>query len=146
MEDNETKIINHKITDLLSRREYAFNELLDKLVRLDFDRDLCLQQLSKFSEKDIQSDQRYCEMYVRSAFNKGKGPNLIRHFLSTHHIDEPLIDAQLNDDTYDWFELADIVRVKKYGEERPQDFREKQKQMRFLQYRGFTHEQIAHCF
>jgi len=34
------------------------------------------------------------------------------------------------------------VRQRKYGDRRPDDYRERARQSRFLQYRGFTGEQI----
>jgi regulatory protein len=34
------------------------------------------------------------------------------------------------------------VRVRKFGEGHPIEFKEKARQMRFLEYRGFTGEQI----
>jgi len=38
------------------------------------------------------------------------------------------------------------VREKKFGPEQPRDFRERNRQMRFLQQRGFTSEQIYAVF
>ena len=42
----------------------------------------------------------------------------------------------------DWFELAGEQRRKKFGAEAPADFKEKARQMRFLQYRGFEQDHI----
>jgi len=38
--------------------------------------------------------------------------------------------------------LATEVRLKKFGTAEPRDFKEKARQMRFLQYRGFEQEHI----
>ena len=46
----------------------------------------------------------------------------------------------------DWFALAVTVRCKRFGEAVPADFKERAKQQRFLQYRGFSHEQITESF
>ena len=46
----------------------------------------------------------------------------------------------------DWFALAIAARHKRFGEQRPDDFKERAKQQRFLYYRGFTHEQINESF
>jgi regulatory protein len=45
----------------------------------------------------------------------------------------------------DWYELAREIRSRKFGRLKPADFKEKAKQMRFLQYRGFEpdHIQVA---
>jgi regulatory protein len=48
----------------------------------------------------------------------------------------------LNERDDDWESHAKNVRRRKFGAEEPRDFREKARQMRFLEYRGFTHDQI----
>jgi regulatory protein len=37
------------------------------------------------------------------------------------------------------------VRHKRFGSELPEDFKERARQARFLQYRGFTTDQINHA-
>jgi regulatory protein len=50
--------------------------------------------------------------------------------------------AELN---IDWLELAVKVFDKKYANKPAKDFKEPQKQHRFLYYRGVTHEQIRYA-
>jgi len=38
------------------------------------------------------------------------------------------------------------VRCKRFGEQSPTDIKDRAKQQRFLQSRGFTHEQITESF
>ena len=48
----------------------------------------------------------------------------------------------------DWFELALSTYVKRYGtgcQVKSMDIKEKAKRMRFMQYRGFTMEQVAYA-
>jgi regulatory protein len=52
----------------------------------------------------------------------------------------------VGDVSFDWFESSKAVRVKRFGDPLPADWTDKQKQMRFLQYRGFTQEQIKYAF
>ena len=42
----------------------------------------------------------------------------------------------------DWVETARLARRRKFGVSPPADFRERAKQARFLQYRGFSAEQV----
>lgn len=42
----------------------------------------------------------------------------------------------------DWFAQAGRVRQRRFGARPPRDYAERAKQARFLQYRGFTFEQI----
>jgi regulatory protein len=146
MSKEEAKIINHTITRLLSMREHSEFELLQKLSVKGYCPKLCQQQLQLFIDKRLQSDHRYLESFVRSAFNKGKGPQYIRQSLKQHNIEGSHVNEAINDEEYDWFELANKVRTKRFGISPPTDFVEKQKQMRFLQYRGFEQEQINLSF
>ena len=50
--------------------------------------------------------------------------------------------AALADAGTDWPELARAVREKRFGAGAPADFRERARQARFLQYRGFTADQV----
>jgi regulatory protein len=42
----------------------------------------------------------------------------------------------------DWLAVAKTVRHKKFGDGKPADYKERARQARFLQYRGFSGEQI----
>ena len=90
----------------------------------------------------LQSDRRYAENYIRMRSGKGYGPQKIRVELGERGISTDLIDNALSDSEIDWREQAERVRSKKFGVECPQDWNERSRQMRFLQYRGFTTEQI----
>jgi regulatory protein len=146
MSDNDAKIIRHKLTRLLSRREHSQTELRKKLADLELDRDLVDDTIAQFAKKDIQSDIRYAEAVIRGAYRKGKGPVFIERTLHNHDIDFQLVRALIKDDSFNWFESSKAVRVKRFGDELPADWTYKQKQMRFLQYRGFTQEQIKYAF
>jgi len=43
---------------------------------------------------------------------------------------------------FDWTEQASAVRAKRFGRMPPRDIRERAKQVRFLEYRGFAADQI----
>jgi len=146
MSDNDAKIIRHKLTRLLSRREHSQTELRKKLSDLEISSELIDDTIKKFAEKDIQSDVRFAEAVVRGAYHRGKGPVFIERELNNHNIDFALVRELVNDEDFDWFESSKAVRVKRFGEDLPDDWTAKQKQMRFLQYRGFAQEQIKYAF
>jgi regulatory protein len=79
---------------------------------------------------------------VQSRINQGKGPVRIRQELNERGLTGAAIDVALDEAGADWFALARAVRLRKFGDELPADFKEKARQMRFLQYRGFDSEQI----
>lgn len=145
MGSEDAKIITHFITTLLARREHSRIELIQKLKEKGFSEHLSLEVLDKFIEKNIQSDARFAEVYVRSAYQKGKGPYHIQQKLLSHEIDHCVIKENITNDAYDWFELASKVRQKRFGEKLPIDFKEIQKQKRFLQYRGFEQQHIEYA-
>ncbi|MFT4938271.1 MAG: regulatory protein [Paraglaciecola sp.] len=149
MTDNECKIINYTITRYLAAREHSRHELLRKLTLKEHDLKLSLQQIDKFSAANIQSEARFAESLVRSRINKGFGEHYIRCQLSEHKIDKELIsqaiESCITDLQVDWSELACEVLAKKYRHTPAENWQEQQKRSRFLQYRGFDHEQIRYA-
>lgn len=131
-----------KAMDFLARREHGRSELLEKLLRAGFDRDLAAAAVEALAREGLQDDRRYLEAFLQSRIRQGKGPVRIRLELDGKGIDPGLIEAQLAECRADWVALARGVREKKFGPARPSGYREKAKQMRFLQYRGFEPEQI----
>jgi regulatory protein len=131
-----------KAMDLLARREHARGELERKLVTAGFDADITADVLHTLAKEGLQSDRRFVESFVQSRINQGKGPLRIHADLGQRGIPAALVDEVLEHISEDWRALARAVRVKKFGRSRPADFKEKARQMRFLQYRGFEPEQI----
>lgn len=72
-------------------------------------------------------------------FNQGKGPLIIAKELKSKGI----INYDLT--KYDWYAKALTVKIKKYGQNTPKDYKEKAKQMRFLQSRGFNFDEINYA-
>jgi len=73
---------------------------------------------------------------------RGFGPVRIRHELEEKGIATELIEQWLDVSDPDWIEQVRRVREKKYGKKLPRDYPERARQARFLQYRGYTHDQI----
>lgn len=131
---------------LLTQREHSAEELRRKLLKADFAFDEIEQNLHTLAESGLQSDQRFAEAYANSRSSKGFGSQRIRQELKERSVATSHIDAALTQIEIDWFSLAATVRIKRFGKHCPDDFRERAKQQRFLQYRGFTHEQIKESF
>ena len=73
---------------------------------------------------------------------RAKGPVRIRLDLNQRGVADAVIDAALQASGADWRQLAKEVKAKKFGLDRPVDFKAKAKQMQFLSYRGFEPDQI----
>ena len=136
------KEIRKKAMDFLARREYGLEELTKKLADKGYKRTVVEDELARLGDEGLQSDTRFAEAFVQSRINQGKGPVRIRADLAQRGIRDGVIEGALESATIDWFELAGNERRKKFGTAAPADFKEKARQMRFLQYRGFEQDHI----
>lgn len=132
--------------DLLARREHSATELEQKLKKADHPDDEIDAAIADLQAKNLQSDSRFAEQFVRNRIQKGLGELRIRQELKQRGVDSTIQDSALAEAEADWFELAFAVRCKRFGEAVPDDARQRAKQQRFLQYRGFTFEQITQTF
>lgn len=128
--------------DYLARREYGRRELREKLIGAGFAGEIAGEAVARLAAEGLQDDGRFAAALVQSRINQGKGPVRIRQELEQRGIDTGLIDDALANCGENWPELARRVRRRKFGAELPSDFPAKARQMRFLQYRGFTPDQI----
>lgn len=143
----------------LSRREYGKAELRQKLLDKEQEADKIDALLDEFEEKGYQSDYRTTLMLIRENIRKGRGRGRIKQEFYRKKIDMPdnideLIDmANAESDEFsefidnsadnlvegiDWLKLAVSARTRKYGDTIPVEQKDKAKQLRFLQYRGFN--------
>jgi len=145
MEDemfSDTTEARKKAMDYLARREHGLTELTRKLTTFGFDADVAHDAVAQLVDDGLQSDERFTEAFVRSRINQGKGPARIRADLQEKGINDGVIAAGLEEAEQNWYDLAIEVRHKKFGVQTPGDFKEKARQMRFLQSRGFEQDHI----
>lgn len=131
-----------KAMDYLARREYGQAELKKKLATAGFTRDASERAVDQLTADGLQDDRRFAGSFVQARISKGKGPRHIQSELSQRGIDAGIINEALEESGTSWRELARKVREKKFGAALPADFREKARQLRFLQYRGFGPDEI----
>lgn len=129
--------------DLLARREHSRLELERKLVARSFDASLVGGVLDELEQDDLLSAERFAHSFVASRYSRGQGPERIKRELAERGIESA--ESYLDDERFDWEAQARATRVKRFGSESPEDFREKARQMRFLEYRGFNHRQIKYA-
>ncbi len=132
--------------DLLSRREHSFKELYEKLRLRGFEPDEIDVALEKLVSENLLNDDRFTESYVHYRVQKGFGPLRIKNELSDKGIDNEIIQNQMESYESAWSELMQQQRIKKFGAEIPADYKEKMKQARFLQNRGFSPESVMRLF
>lgn len=145
----------------LSHRELSKKQLEKKLLAKDCEPKMVADLLEEFANKGYQSDERCAHMLIREGVRQGRGKRHIAQSLKNAELNLPysldeLIDMagieSLSDGTIldsdddkqiNWLKLAVEARCKKYGNHLPKDQKEKARQLRFLQYRGF---EMSVCF
>ncbi len=143
------KVLRKKAMDLLARREHSVVELQRKLQShvdgrakaQNLDADAIDDVLATLQNEGLLSDERFTEAFVRYRSNNGYGPQRIQAELRERGVSEKIAAIYLDFSDPQWFERALSVRNKRFGEGKPKDFKERARQARFLQYRGFTTDQ-----
>jgi len=99
-------------------------------------------ELDRLASERLQDDRRFTEAYIRYRIGRGYGPVRIRTELRERGIDSALADSVFEALDIDWIARVEAAWRKKFDNPAV-NFREHAKQARFLQYRGFTADQIS---
>lgn len=129
--------------NLLARREYARRELAARLAARGMPGKMIDQTLDALGRENLQSDDRFAEAFVNARAGRGHGPVRIRIELEQKGVDGETIERVLADAEVDWQALAMDVRRKRFGPSPPGSFKERARQARFLQYRGFASDHVG---
>lgn len=132
----------HKALELLARREHSGHELRTKLVRKGCPEALANNVVSELEAARLVSDERFAETLVRVRTERGYGPLRIERELHDKGVDAELIKTVLDSSDPLWLDLVRRIRRKKFGKAAIKNYKERARQARFLQYRGFTYDQI----
>ncbi len=135
----------HAAMDLLARREHTQQQLSDKLLARGYPRQEIDEALQRLASEGLQSDRRFAEAWLRQRRERGYGPARIRRELAERGVSSELIDAVMACD-FDWDASMREQRRRKFGDELPDDYRERMKQARFLQNRGFSSDAVMRLF
>lgn len=135
------KSVREAAMDYLSRREHTTHELAQKLLNKEYETEEVHEALEKLSAEGLLSDERFVEAFVYHRMHRGSGPFKIHAELRQKGVSDAMIAEFLDERDSAWLNIAQEVRVKKFGPAFPSDIKEKARQARFLQQRGFTHEQ-----
>jgi len=130
---------------LLSRRDHGEYELYQKLTLKGYSEDDIQQAVNFCLDHNYLDDLRYAKSQIRQHVYKGHGERRIRQELNQKRVADSVIELALEEEPQDWFELAKQAAEKKFKGVKAQDQKEYAKQVRFLQYRGYSFEQIAYA-
>ena len=145
MPKNLNSDITKLITKYLSIREHSKLELQNKLYQKGHDLDNIRDCIDEFSSKDIQSDIRFTEEFIRSKLKKNKGPRLISSELVSRGITDSIINKKISEISYqEWCTVAFLALKKKLNGSSV-SIEDKDKIYSFLISRGFEHKMIKYA-
>lgn len=134
--------LKNKALDFLSRRDYGYHELYVKLQKYSENLDEIKQVLDDLKCKNFLSEERYINSYLRSKQTK-YGIRKIRYDLLQKNVDTDVLeDVLANNNQTDEYETAYTLWQRKFGIIATET-KERLKQMRFLQSRGFSSDVIT---
>jgi regulatory protein len=142
LRDGDERAVRAAALAQIARRDFGRAELRERLIRKGGMPAIVDAVLGELEAERLLSDARYVESAVRAHAGRGHGPCRVRAELRRKGLAAALVDEALRTADVDWATLAVQLRRRRYGAAMPGDVRERAKQARFLQYRGFTAEQI----
>jgi regulatory protein len=127
---------------LLAGRDFGRAELARRLERRGYAPAVVAGVVEGLAAERLLSETRFVEQFIRQHAGRGHGPARIRAELRERGVSADEIEAGLEAAGEDWAAVARDVRRRRFGVSPPGDYAERARQARFLQYRGFSAEQI----
>ena len=128
---------------LLAKRDYSTRELKKKLAERGYTEHAYEVVVDDLESMGKINNERYGQNVVAYRARRGHGPARIRSQLQKSGLSRAAIDeAVKGEEAPDFLALARAARLRKFGPELPKDRKERARQARFLQYRGFSNDHI----
>ena len=132
----------NKSLDILSRREHSVSELRNKLIRFNPDPNDLKDVIERLITSNFLDDKRFASAFIRSKAESGYGPNYISQYLTKKGIPSDKYDIYSLE--IDWEDKC-LAQFNKKRRNKEINFKEKEKILRFLAYRGFSYEIIKNA-
>ena len=129
----------------LARRDFSASDLRRKLKDRGFTETAVEPVIKDLEASNVVNDDRYGENVVAYRSRRGLGPARIRQELKQSGLSADTIQTTMDkakDDGPDFIGLARAAKIRKFGPDLPKDWKERSRQARFLQYRGFSTDHI----
>ena len=130
---------------LLARRDFSIAELRRKLKERGYLSSAIDPALADLESGRVVDDTRYGDNVLAARARRGQGPARIRNELRRAGLDAAVVQTTMDrakEDGPDFLAMAKAARTRKFGTEIPKDRKERARQARFLQYRGFSTDHI----
>ena len=126
----------------LNRRDYATQELAARLAERGVAGTVAQQVVDRLVAERLVDDARFASHYVDWQAGRGQGPVRIALELRERGVGAEVIEAAVASRDGRWREACRQLRRRRFGEAAPPDYKERARQARFLQYRGFSADQV----
>jgi len=127
---------------MLARREHSAFEIRRKLKQKGTADAEIEHSVERLQQDGLLSDERYAESYIHMRRGKGYGPLRIALELQQRGVAESDYGHFLYAGDMDWRSVLKAIYDKKFGNRACDDYQEKAKRIRYLQYRGFPLDNI----
>ena len=127
---------------LLAKKNYSSGDMHRQLARLTEKMDGVELVLHRLTDNYYLNDPQLIAYLFDKHIKRLHGPTRIKQEIRQKGFPPGLIEQEIEKSDVDWYELAKEARVRKFGEALPDDPKEKNKQIRHLQYKGFTMDMI----
>lgn len=127
---------------MLARREHSRREIYNKILKKGCAETIAAEVVRQLEAERLLSDDRFMESLVQARRKRGYGPLHIQKELQEKGVEPEAIALWLDVTSREWLEDIRRVQRKKFGGKLPKSYTERARQARFLQYRGFTYDQI----
>jgi regulatory protein len=127
---------------LLNRRDHFAAELAGRLVERGAAPAEAGAVVGQLVEERLVDDARYAEHFVAAHAQRGQGPLRIAQEMAGRGVAADLVEAAVAAGDEAWRARCAALRRRRFGEAVPAEWTERARQARFLQYRGFSAEQI----
>nr|WP_242452409.1 regulatory protein RecX [Morganella morganii] len=112
------------------------------LGKLTEDREGIDKALARLTECGYLDDLRLITNLIDKHVRKQHGPTRIRQEIRQKGFPQELVGQEIDKLDVDWYAMARALKVSKFGEGVTSDARERNKQVRYLQYKGFSMDMI----
>lgn len=125
----------------MARRDHGSDELRRKLLDRGYDSAVVGPLIERLCAEKLLDDRRFLENFVAFRAARGQGPERVRADLRRLGMHGEAVEASI--EAYpDWISQLRKARQKKFGTSLPSNYPDRQRQARFLGYRGFSSAQI----
>ena len=140
--DADERTVRTAALALLAGRDFGRAELSRRLERRGYPAAIVSAVVEGLVAERLLSETRFVEQFIVQHAGRGHGPVRIRAELRERGVPDSDIEAGLEAAGEDWAALARDTRRRRFGLSPPDDYPERARQARFLQYRGFSADHI----